>query len=252
MRVLIVLPTYNEAGNIVGILTKIRSVLSQATVLVVDDSSPDFTGDLAKKTAEEIGGVEVITRPTKSGLGSAYRDGFTWGLEHGFEAFVEMDSDFSHDPGTLPKLLEPLDKGFDVVVGSRYIPGGSIPDWSWYRRFISKGGNLYASLLLSIPVSDLTSGFRAYTASVIRNIDMSNVKADSYGFQIEMVYKAMLGGGRVTEVPIRFIDRQMGKSKMSMYTVAEALLLVTWWGIVARVGKIARLFYKLSAKESKK
>jgi len=173
-----------------------------------------------------------MRRPAKAGLGSAYRAGFAWGLEHGFEAFVEMDSDLSHDPDALPDLIAPLAEGVDLVVGSRYIPGGSIPNWRWHRRLLSESGNVYASLLLGLHVTDSTSGFRAYGADVLRRLDLNSIRADGYGFQIEMVHQVLEHGGSVTEVPIRFVDRVEGKSKMSGHIVVEALALVTWWAVV--------------------
>lgn len=232
MKVLVVLPTYQEAENIANVLRRVRAADSTAHVLVVDDASPDGTADLAIAIGEEVGGIDVLRRPGKSGLGSAYRDGFAWGLERGFEAFVEMDSDLSHDPAALPDLLAPLGQGVDVVVGSRYVPGGSIPQWGVHRRALSRAGNVYAALLLGLDVTDLTSGYRAYGANILRRIDLGAVRADGYGFQIEMVHRASLAGGRVTEVPIRFVDRVEGRSKMSMRITVEALGLVTWWGMV--------------------
>ena len=229
MRVLVVLPTYNEAENIDRVLRRIRAALPDATVLVVDDGSPDGTADLAKELGAELGHIELLRRTAKSGLGSAYRAGFAWGLERGWEAFIEMDADLSHEPEALPSLVAPLTEGVDLVVGSRYVPGGSIPNWRWHRRLLSQGGNVYAALLLGLHISDSTSGFRAYRADALRRIDLGAVKAEGYGFQIEMVYQILQHGGHVTEVPIRFVDRVEGKSKMSMHIVVEALLLVTWW-----------------------
>lgn len=231
MEVLVVLPTYNEAENIDTVLRLVRKTLPQATLLVVDDGSPDGTAKIAADTGLEIGGVEVMNRPGKAGLGSAYREGFAWGLERGYEAFVEIDSDLSHDPAAIPSLLEPVGDGYQVVIGSRYVPGGSIPAWSWHRRLLSKGGNLYSSAILGLGVADSTAGFRVYTADILRKIELDTVRADSYGFQIEMTYRAIRHGAQVKEVPIRFVDRVEGTSKMSFYTVAEALGLVTWWGL---------------------
>ena len=210
-----VLPTYNEAANIERMLCSVRGALPDAGVLVVDDGSPDKTADLAERVAGEIGGVDVLRRDAKSGLGSAYRSGFRWGLEHGFEVLVEMDCDFSHDPGALPALVAPLQEGIDLSVGSRYVPGGEIPNWSFGRRFISRGGNIYADVLLGLEVKDSTSGFRAYRAEILRKMDLGAVRAEGYGFQIEMVRQVLQHGGRVTEVPIRFVDRVEGLSKMS-------------------------------------
>ena len=232
MRVLVVLPTYNESENIERVLRKVRAALPECGVLVVDDGSPDGTAEIAERVGKDIGGLEVLRRAAKAGLGSAYRAGFAWGLERGWEACVEMDSDLSHDPAALPELVAPLAGGFDLVVGSRYVPGGSIPNWKWHRRLLSQGGNVYASALLGLHVTDSTSGFRAYGADILRRMDLGAVRADGYGFQIEMVYQVLRHGGRVTEVPIRFVDRVEGKSKMSANIVVEALGLVTWWGLL--------------------
>lgn len=232
-----VLPTYQEAENIATVLRRVRDAAPAAHVLVVDDASPDGTADLAAAVGEEIGQVDVLRRPGKAGLGSAYRAGFAWGLERGFDAFVEMDSDLSHDPASLPDLLAPLRDGADVVIGSRYVPGGSIPHWGLHRRALSRGGNVYAAWMLALDVTDLTAGYRAYSANILRRIDLGAVRADGYGFQIEMTYCAARAGGVITEVPIRFVDRVEGRSKMSMRTIVEALILVTWWGLLRVLGR---------------
>ena len=228
---LVVLPTYNEAENIDRVLRRIRAALDEATILVVDDGSPDGTADMAERIGKELGHIELLRRHQKSGLGSAYRDGFRWGLERGFDACVEMDADLQHEPEALPALVAPLGQGYDVVIGSRYVPGGSIPDWSWSRRLLSRGGNIYASTLLGLGVTDSTAGFRAYSSSVLESIDLSRIKAEGYGFQIEMTYRAKRSGASVREIPIRFLDRVDGESKMSAFIVFEALGLVTWWGV---------------------
>lgn len=228
VRSLIVLPTYNEAGNIVRILEAVRSACPKTHVLVVDDSSPDGTADLVKGAADGLGQVELLVRPGKDGLGNAYKAGFAWGLAEGFDAFVEMDSDFSHDPNDLPRLLAPVEQGAaEVVIGSRYVPGGAIPDWSLSRRLLSRFGNLYAKYALGLGVEDSTAGFRVYARSLLERIDLEAVRADSYGFQVEMTYVAVRAGARVSEVPIHFVDRVEGDSKMSGHTVTEAFLLVT-------------------------
>jgi dolichol-phosphate mannosyltransferase len=237
MRVLVVLPTYEEAANIDTVLRRVRAAVPEATLLVVDDNSPDGTAKIAEETGHEIGEVQVLSRPGKAGLGSAYRAGFAWGLERGFDAFVEIDSDLSHDPAAVPSLLAPLSEGTELVIGSRYVPGGSIPDWSWHRRLLSRGGNVYSSVMLGLHVHDSTAGFRAYAGTLLRRIDLSSVRADSYGFQIEMTYRSVQAGAQVREVPIRFVDRVEGTSKMSLYTVVEALGLVTWWGLRRLVGR---------------
>ena len=231
MQVLVVIPTYNESENIDRVLRRVRGALPDATVLVVDDGSPDGTGDIAEKVGTEIGNIELLRRTEKSGLGSAYRAGFRWGLDRGFDVCIEMDADLSHDPDALPDLVAPLGKGFELVIGSRYVPGGSIPNWAWHRRLLSRGGNVYASTLLGLGVTDSTSGFRAYSASVLNRIALDDIRAEGYGFQIEMTYQAKRAGAPIVEVPIRFVDRTEGESKMSMIIVVEALGLVTWWGI---------------------
>jgi dolichol-phosphate mannosyltransferase len=223
------MPTYNEAENIHRVLRAVRTSLPDAGILVVDDGSPDGTADLAEQLGSELGGIDVLRRTAKSGLGSAYRAGFAWGLERGWDVLVEMDADLQHDPAALPHLVAPIADGVDLVVGSRYVPGGSIPKWRWHRRLVSRGGNIYAAALLGLGVKDSTSGFRAYGASILRAIDLGVVRAEGYGFQIEMVRQVLDHGGRVIEVPIRFVERSEGESKMSMRIVVEALTLVTWW-----------------------
>jgi dolichol-phosphate mannosyltransferase len=238
VRVLVVIPTYNESENIERVLRRIRKALPEATVLVVDDGSPDGTADCAETIGKELNQIEVLRRSGKSGLGSAYRAGFRWGLDREYEACVEMDADLSHDPDALPGLVAPLSNGFELVVGSRYVPGGTIPNWAWHRRLLSRGGNIYASTLLGLGVNDSTSGFRAYTASVLDRIALDKIRADGYGFQIEMTFQAKRAGAPIVEVPIRFVDRVEGESKMSTFIVVEAFALVTWWGIQRLVGRL--------------
>ncbi|MGB1631099.1 MAG: polyprenol monophosphomannose synthase, partial [Acidimicrobiales bacterium] len=195
MRTLVVLPTFNEAANIEEVLRQVRASVPAADMLVVDDSSPDGTADLAEGIGRELGSVEVLRRPAKSGLGSAYRDGFRLGLTRGYDVMVEMDSDLSHDPGSLPALLAAVEQGASLALGSRYVPGGSIPDWSWYRRALSRWGNRYAARVLGLGITDATSGFRAYTADVLAAVAIDDVRADGYGFQIEMAYRVLRCGG---------------------------------------------------------
>jgi dolichol-phosphate mannosyltransferase len=231
MRPLVVIPTYNEAENIERMLRRIHDCLPDAGVLVVDDGSPDGTADLVAAAAEDLPDVHLLRRAAKSGLGSAYRAGFAWGLERGYDVFVEIDADFSHDPAALPMVVAPLAEGFDVSIGSRYIEGGSIPKWAWHRHLLSRGGNVYASLVLGLGVADSTAGYRAYSARILRKLDLERIRAEGYGFQIEMTYRSKQHGGRITEVPISFVDREAGESKMSSVIVVEALGLVTWWGL---------------------
>ncbi len=231
MRTLVVLPTYNESTNIDAVLRAVRTNLPEADILVVDDSSPDGTAVIARHLGDELGSIGVLVRPEKQGLGPAYLEGFRWGLDRGFEAFVEMDSDFSHDPSSLPSLIRPMTEGADLVIGSRYVPGGSIPDWKLSRRMLSRFGNLYAKWMLDLGVEDSTAGFRVYSERILRKIDLDSVTASGYGFQIEMTFRAKQAGATVREVPIRFVDRVNGESKMSSSVVTEALALVTRWGL---------------------
>jgi dolichol-phosphate mannosyltransferase len=241
MKTLVVLPTYNEAANIAEVLRRIRAAVSDVDVLVVDDGSPDGTADMAEALGSELGGIEVLRRPAKSGLGSAYRAGFRAGLGQGYEALVEMDADLSHDPATLPDLIGAVAGGADLAIGTRYMPGGRIPDWPWHRRAISRIGNLYARGMLGISPRDSTSGFRCYHRRALEAIDLESVKADGYGFQVEMAYLVERNGGTVTEVPIEFRDRTLGHSKMSSRIVVEALALVTFWGLRDRTKRLRRV-----------
>ncbi len=232
---LVVLPTYQEAENLEEVLRRLRASVPDADVLVVDDASPDGTAEVAKSVGAELGRVEVVVRPSKSGLGSAYRAGFREGLGRGYGIVVEMDSDLSHDPSALPGLLGAVDHGAALAIGSRYVAGGCIPDWSLYRRSLSRLGNRYAARLLRLDVADATSGFRAYDADVLGRVDLDAVSAEGYAFQIEMTYRICRLGGRVVEMPISFTERTRGRSKMSFPIVVEALALVTRWGLLERL-----------------
>jgi dolichol-phosphate mannosyltransferase len=235
VRTVVVIPTYDEALNAPSILARTRDALPEADILVVDDNSPDHTAETCEKVGEELGGVHVLRRPTRDGLGRAYRAGWAWSLERGYEAIVSMDADGSHDPAELPGMIANLETGSDLVMGSRYIPGGSVPSWGWHRRLLSAGGNRYAGLVLGLPVRDATGGFRAYRADLLRQIGLPTLRASGYGFQIELVYRAARLGATITEVPITFADRQLGTSKMSSAIIWEALGLVTWWAVRDRL-----------------
>jgi dolichol-phosphate mannosyltransferase len=229
MAPLVILPTFDEAENIETVLGRVRASCPTASILVVDDGSPDGTAALAEEAGRQLGQVDVLRRTEKAGLGAAYRAGFGWGLEQGHDVLIEMDADLSHDPDDLPALIAAVDHGADLAIGSRYVPGGSIPDWSWHRRMLSRWGNRYAAGVLGLAVNDATAGFRAYRADMLRRIDLDAVVAEGYGFQIEMTYEVVRLGGAIVEVPIAFTDRLLGESKMSSLIVVEALGLVTWW-----------------------
>jgi dolichol-phosphate mannosyltransferase len=235
MRTLIIIPTYLEAENITDLLRVLRASVPEADILVVDDSSPDGTAALAKQTADEEGQIETLVQPEKSGLGVAYRAGFAHGFAGGYEVIVQMDADFSHDPAMLPELLRQVDAGADVVIGSRYVAGGSIYDWPTVRRLLSRGGNLYASTLLGLGIHDATSGFRAYRASVLKVIEAGATRATGYALQVELAYRARRMGARMVEVPITFNDRVRGVSKLSWHIIGEAMSLVAWWTVHDRL-----------------
>jgi dolichol-phosphate mannosyltransferase len=221
----LVLPTYNEAENLENVvraaLPNLETTGREHHVLVVDDNSPDGTGRIADRLAAEIDAVEVLHRTQKDGIGPAYLAGFAVALERGAELLMEMDSDFSHDPADLPRLVAATEDA-DLVLGSRYVPGGGVTDWGLGRRAISRGGSLYAQVILGIPVRDLTGGFKCFRRAVLEGLDLEGVGTDGYGFQIEMTYRAIKAGFRVREVPIVFRDRRVGASKMSWRIAAEA------------------------------
>jgi dolichol-phosphate mannosyltransferase len=223
----IILPTYNEADNLAPITRAILEVIPAATVLVVDDNSPDGTGGLADELANTDPRILVLHRDAKEGLGRAYLDGFSRALGEGATRVVQMDADFSHDPAALPALLEPIDAGTaDLVIGSRYVPGGGVVDWGIARRIVSRGGSLFARTVLAIAPRDLTGGFKAWRASTLAAVPFDGVHAGGYVFQIEMTFRASRAGARVQEVPITFRDRRVGQSKMSRRIIVEALVVV--------------------------
>jgi dolichol-phosphate mannosyltransferase len=238
MRTLVVLPTYEEALNIEEVLRRVRVAAPDLDILVVDDNSPDGTAAIARRVGDELG--RVVVRPRKDGLGNAYRHGFRIGFDRGYEVLVQMDADLSHDPDDLPRLLEKVDRGADLAIGSRYVPGGSIPHWAWYRRALSRYGNRYSCFVLGMTIRDTTSGFRAYQADTLKSIDVFSTRAKGYGFQIETAYRVSRRSFALDEVPIIFTDRIRGASKMSPAVMSEEMLLVTWWGLRDRVLSRAR------------
>lgn len=225
MKTLIIIPTYNEVGNLCPLLKEIFVRAPESDILIVDDNSTDGTGELANQIHTENPRVNVIHRPGKLGLGTAYLTGFKYAIAHNYDAAFEMDADFSHDPRYLPDFLKAI-KHADLVIGSRYVPGGGTPDWSPVRRLISSGGNILARFLLGIPVHDCTAGFRCYRCEVLRSIDLDTIQSRGYGFQVELVYRVMKQGFKIVETPIIFVDRRVGKSKMSHKIVIEAFTYV--------------------------
>jgi dolichol-phosphate mannosyltransferase len=227
--VLVIIPTYNEHENIEPIVARVHAAVPPADVLVVDDGSPDGTGKIADALAEQDDRVHVLHRTAKAGLGAAYIAGFDWGLDAGYDVLVEMDADGSHAPEQLPRLLSAIDHA-DLVLGSRWIPGGTVVDWSRHRELLSRGANLYTRMALGIGVRDATGGFRAYRREVLEAIDYAAVASEGYCFQVDLAWRAVRGGYRVSEVPITFAERERGESKMSSTIVREALWRVTRWG----------------------
>ena len=232
----VVVPTYNERENLERISTAILAALPEASLLIVDDSSPDGTGELADTIGAREGRVSVLHRPGKEGLGAAYRDGFRWVLDRPeTKAIVQMDADFSHDPADLPRLLAPLMGNADLVLGARYIPGGGTVGWPWYRKLISRGGTLYARTVLLLPYRDLTGGYKAWRAELLDAIRLRETSGSGYGFQIETTWWAHRRGASIVQVPIIFRERTAGASKMTGGIVREAMLLV----VRLRLGVIA-------------
>ena len=230
------IPTYNERDNLEPIVSRVRTSVPAADILVVDDNSPDGTGEIADKIAASDNRVHVLHREVKAGLGAAYIAGFTWGLDRGYDVLVESDADGSHDPADLPGMLAALADA-DLVIGSRYVPGGTTVNWPRSRELLSRSANFYVRIMLGIGVHDATAGYRAYRASTLRAIGLDEVESQGYCFQIDLTLRTAQEGLRIREVPITFTERARGASKMSNAIVTEALLRVAQWGVAARLGK---------------
>jgi dolichol-phosphate mannosyltransferase len=238
MRTLVVVPTYNEAESIRSIIARIRTAVPSADVLIVDDGSPDGTGGIADALASADTHVSVLHRARKEGLGAAYLQGFARAIDQGYAAVVEIDADGSHDPAELPAMLALLESGpADLVIGSRWVDGGSVVNWPGPRRAISRSGNRYARWMLRSRIHDLTAGYRAYRTSALRGLDRAVVSSQGYCFQVELAWRVEAAGGVVLEHPIAFVERETGRSKMHAGIVTEALARVTWWGVSARLGR---------------
>jgi dolichol-phosphate mannosyltransferase len=240
-QVLVIVPTYNEIENLPLIVRRIRAATPSAGILIADDASPDGTGDLADELAAADPLLHVLHRPGKQGLGAAYLDGFAWGLARDFDVLVEMDADGSHPPEQLPDLLARIDAGADLVLGSRWVPGGQVVNWPKSREVISRVGNTYARLALGIHLHDATGGYRAFRATTLRKLDLDDVASQGYCFQVDLAQRAIRRDLRVDEVPITFVEREHGTSKMSKNIVMEALWRVTRWGIAYRSGQVTAL-----------
>lgn len=240
-RVLVVIPTYNEADNIGVITERVRRAVPAADILIADDNSPDGTGALADAMAAADEHIHVLHRPGKQGLGAAYVAGFGWAREHGYDAMVQMDADGSHAPEQLPKLLDAA-RSADVVIGSRWVRGGQVVDWPAHRLLLSRGANFYTRMALGMPVRDATGGYRVYKIPVLDKIEVASVDSQGYSFQVELSWRAFRQGFKIVEVPITFADRERGTSKMSSSIVREALWRVTVWGTLARRDAVLRRF----------
>ncbi|OEV08825.1 dolichol-phosphate mannosyltransferase [Streptomyces sp. Amel2xB2] len=232
--VLVIIPTYNEADNIEPISARVREAVPEAHILIADDNSPDGTGKLADELAAQDGHIHVLHRPGKQGLGAAYLAGFRWGIDNGYGVLVEMDADGSHQPEELPRLLTAL-KGADLVLGSRWVPGGRVVNWPRSRRLISRGGSMYSRMMLGLPLRDITGGFRAFRSETLQGLGIDVVASQGYCFQVDLANRAVRAGYHVVEVPITFVERVRGNSKMSRDIMVEALWRVTAWGVEGRV-----------------
>ena len=240
VRVLTIIPTYNERESLPTVITRLRAAVPEAHVLIADDNSPDGTGDLADSLAAADGNIHVLHRARKEGLGPAYLAGFAWGLERDYDVLVEMDADCSHQPEQLPLLLDAVERGADMAIGSRYVPGGRTENWPLQRQLISRGGNLYSRILLGTSIHDITGGFRAYRDTTLRALDLDSVRSRGYCFQIDLAWRAERLGLKIVEVPITFVEREEGASKMSNDVTVEAATSVAKWGLCARAETLAR------------
>jgi dolichol-phosphate mannosyltransferase len=242
-RVLVVVPTYNERDNLEWLVGRLRSSVPWVDVLVVDDGSPDGTGDVGDRMAAADPQVTVLHRATKTGLGAAYLEGFAVALARGYDVVGEMDADGSHQPEQLPRLLSALEHA-DLVIGSRWVPGGSVVNWPLSRKVLSVGGNLYARLLLGIPLRDITAGYRLFRRSTLETIDLGSVESAGYIFQTDLAFRTLRAGLRVVEVPIQFVERVRGQSKMSRDVAFESLWRITSWGLVERGRQLRDVLWK--------
>jgi len=246
-RILVIMPTYNEAENIGPVIDRLRAAVSDADVLIVDDNSPDGTGQLADDLAGRDGHVHVLHRPEKQGLGAAYIAGFDWGLQAGYGVLIEMDADGSHQPEQLPRLLAALAQA-DMVKGSRWMRGGSVVNWDKKRELLSRGANIWVQAAMDLPIHDSTGGFNAYRAEILRRIDLASVTSKGYAFQIDMTRRVLEAGGVVAEVPIEFLERASGVSKMGGAIVQEAVLKTLAWGAARRAEQVKLWHQALLAK----
>lgn len=249
-RMVMVVPTYNEAENITEVVRRVRAAVPDADVLVVDDGSPDGTGRIADRIAATDSCVQVLHRTVKEGLGAAYLEGFEVALQRGYDVIGEMDADGSHQPEELPRLLDALAEA-DLVLGSRWVPGGSVVNWPWTRQALSRGGNLYTRILLGIPVRDATGGFRLFRRTTLEKIDLPSVESVGYCFQADLAWRTVEAGLRVREVPIEFVERVRGESKMTPTVAAESLRRITAWGVRQRRRQLGDVVSKMTRRRTR-
>lgn len=242
-RTLVIIPTYDERDNLPGVVDRLLAAAPDVSVLIADDNSPDGTGQVADALAADDprGRISVLHREGKQGLGAAYIAGFRWGLERGYTVLVEMDADGSHPPERLPAMLQAVDAGADLAIGSRYVPGGDVLNWPWQRHVISRGGNIYSRIMLGVGIKDITAGYRAYRADALAELDLDSIESKGYCFQIDMTWRLLGNGRTVVEVPITFTERTVGHSKMSESIFREAAVNVARWGWEKRRGQLRAL-----------
>lgn len=241
MRVLTVIPTYNEKENLPIVVERLRAAVPDCDILVVDDNSPDGTGQLADSMAAEDSHINVLHRTIKDGLGGAYLAGFDWGLEAGYDVFVEMDADCSHQPEQLPLLLQAIEGGADLAIGSRYVPGGKTKNWPLHRQILSRGANLYTRLILGTKVKDITAGYRAYRREALQKLNLEGIDSKGYVFQVDLAWRSEQASLKIVEVPITFVEREIGSSKMDGNIIVDSMTKVTRWGLTARAERARSL-----------
>ncbi|MDO4251860.1 MAG: polyprenol monophosphomannose synthase [Rothia sp. (in: high G+C Gram-positive bacteria)] len=245
MRVLTVIPTYNEKENLPLVAERLRAAVPEADILVVDDNSPDGTGQIADQLAEKDQHIHVLHRTVKDGLGAAYLAGFDWGINHDYEVLVEMDADGSHQPEQLPLLLKAIEDGADLAIGSRYVPGGKTQNWPVHRQVLSRGANFYTRMILGTRINDITAGFRAYRRQALQSLNLEGIDSKGYVFQVDLAWRSEQAQLKIVEVPITFIEREVGDSKMDGNIIFDSMTKVTRWGISSRLGQAKKLIQKV-------
>ena len=240
MRVLTVIPTYNEKENLPVVVERLRKAAPDVDILVVDDNSPDGTGQIADAMAEQDSQIHVLHRTVKDGLGGAYLAGFDWGLNEGYEVLIEMDADCSHQPEQLPSLVHAVEAGEDLAIGSRYVPGGKTENWPIQRQILSRGANIYTRVVLGTAIKDITAGFRAYRREALQRLNLEGIESKGYVFQVDLAWRSEQAGLKIVEVPITFVEREVGASKMTGNIIFDSMRKVTTWGVSNRVNKLKK------------